>query len=252
MESASRDYQDQVRDIYSDKRGRIVPHAFLRRLVLLLDVARNEVEFKTSGDFIFADRNSTGVATIKLNNSSEDPMPFAAFDNVEGVPIDRILVSHAAQAGLVLNLWYGYHGRFRANSNSLSSILSTVNVADVAMLPGTSFSSNAALVAGTPLNILAAVSNAAGLRVHDAGGMANNGTGITSIVVLAKATAPASVVDGDLIAVPTGGAALGAGNAYSYCRMLKPRRVALGLRLDYMVGISDTGGQAKTANYDVL
>jgi hypothetical protein len=127
MESGDRTYRDQVDPTTADKRDRVIPASNLRRLPLDLSVAREQVPFKLRGDFLFADRRSTGMVDVRLNNTSEDPMPFAALDELADVPIEDVIITHAAQPGLVLNLWYGYRARFRANSQTITSIGSIVN-----------------------------------------------------------------------------------------------------------------------------
>lgn len=249
------DYAEQVRDIQADKRGRIIPSLPLRKVVLDLSVARNAAELKCSGDFIFLDRNSTGVINVSLRSPQEDQMPMGAFDIIENVPMDRIFITHAAQPGLVANLWYGYHARFRASSANLStlgSITNTVSVQDVSMLPGTEFSSLSLITAGTPLNVIAAASNLNGLRVHDAGGSGLNTTSFLAITLLAKATAPTTVADGAVIANTIAQVNNGT-TSWAAARLLKPRRVAAGLRLDWMVSATDIApAMPKGVSYDVL
>lgn len=202
-ESAARDYVDEVRDIFSDKRGRIIPALPLRRLVLDLTNARNAVEFKCTGDFLFLDRNTTGLISVSLRNPQEDPMPMAALDIIEGVPMDRISITHAAQPGLVANLWYGYHARFRATSNSLSGITSTVNVLELGYNYGASFQSNTSIAVNTNETIVAPASNVNGMTIVNAShghGVAATGDYLTELL-LKSGVAPASSIDGDMILV---------------------------------------------------
>jgi hypothetical protein len=140
-----RTYFEQTDPIRSDKTGRVVELTTLRRVQIKLDNALNEQPFRVPGDFLYADSDSNGRALIKLNNTSEDPMPFIAQAMVEGLPIKNCFVSCAAQPGLVLNLWFGYQARFRPPQNAIAtigSILTPVNltkpstidtVADVAL-----------------------------------------------------------------------------------------------------------------------
>jgi hypothetical protein len=107
-ESRDPNYHAQVDPVTSDKRARVIPRSGLRRLVVKLDLALVEQEFTVRGDFLYADSDSTGKVTVKLNNTSEDPMPFTSQARVRNYPMEKIYVSCAAQAGLVVNLWYGY------------------------------------------------------------------------------------------------------------------------------------------------
>jgi hypothetical protein len=105
--------RDQTAYATADKTGRILVRTGFRRKQIPLDVALNEQPFRFNGDFLYADDLSTGVVTVKLNNTSEDPLPFKAQSMVEGWPIQDVFVTCAAQPGLVMNLWYGWQGRIR-------------------------------------------------------------------------------------------------------------------------------------------
>lgn len=107
-ESGDPTYRGQVDPVTADKRERVIPRSGLRRFQVKLDNALVEQEFTVRGDFLYADSDSTGKITVKLNNTSEDPMPFTAQARVRNYPLEKIYVSCAAQPGLVVNLWYGY------------------------------------------------------------------------------------------------------------------------------------------------
>ena len=96
-----------------DKTGRVLVRTGLRRKVFALDNAATEQFFRLNGDFLYADHLSTGTITVKLNNTSEDPIPFSSQSMVEGWPIEDVHISWAAQPGLVVNLWYGWQARIR-------------------------------------------------------------------------------------------------------------------------------------------
>jgi hypothetical protein len=120
MRQPSAHSKDQTGYASEDKTGRVLIRSGLRRKVLALDNALVEVPFRANGDFLYADQLSTGVVTIKLNNTSEDPIPFSAQSMVEDWPIEDVLISCAAQPGLVLNLWYGWRGRIRPPQSVVS------------------------------------------------------------------------------------------------------------------------------------
>jgi hypothetical protein len=128
MRQPSAHSKDQTGYASEDKTGRVLIRSGLRRKVLALDNALVEVPFRANGDFLYADQLSTGVVTIKLNNTSEDPIPFSAQSMVEDWPIEDVLISCAAQPGLVLNLWYGWRGRIRP-PQSVVSLTGSVQLA---------------------------------------------------------------------------------------------------------------------------
>ncbi|HYS76894.1 MAG TPA: hypothetical protein VEM38_12445 [Burkholderiales bacterium] len=101
----------------------MIPRSALRRQQIKLDNALNAQPFRLRGDVIFLDRNSTGVIQVQLNNTSEDLFPMAAGDGIEALPFEDFFVTSAAQAGLVVNLWYGYSARFK-------TFLSSTDISD--------------------------------------------------------------------------------------------------------------------------
>ena len=105
--------QSQTDYATEDKTKRVLVRTGLRRKQIALDNALVEQPFRLNGDFLYADNLSTGSVTIKLNNTSEDPIPFTSQSSIEGWPIQDVFVSCAAQPGLVLNLWYGWEARIR-------------------------------------------------------------------------------------------------------------------------------------------
>lgn len=107
------DYYAQTDGSRSDKTQRVHDAVAIRRLQLKLDNATGDQRYLLRGDFLHADSDSTGKVTIKLNNPTEDPIPFGAKATLEGLPIKEVFISWTAQAGLIVNLWFGYHARFR-------------------------------------------------------------------------------------------------------------------------------------------
>jgi hypothetical protein len=128
-------YREQTSYITADKTGQVIPRAGLRRLPLALDVAAVERQVILRGDYLYADSLSTGVITVKLNSTSEDPMPLQAQASVEGFPMKEAFLSWAAQPGLILNLWYGYQGRMRPPQSVVG--LAPGTIVAVGSLPAT-------------------------------------------------------------------------------------------------------------------
>lgn len=141
------------------------------------------------------------------------------------------------------------------NGNSLDSLAKLAAfagsrrlvVAEGGYAPGVIFQSTANLVANTPENIVAALSNTGGIVLHDA--MFAGGTaGTTNLFsFLAKATAPANVADGSVLAV---------GVISSVSAMISPqsisqKRIAAGLRLDRINGVL-TSFNVAGAHYTLL
>jgi hypothetical protein len=201
-EAVLRYFSELLEPITADKRGIVIPRSSLRRLRLLLDDARNEVPFKCEGDMLYADSDSTGLITVRLNSESEDPWPIKAQGGVQNVPIREILVTHAAQAGKFLNLWYGYRARFVAPSQDIAtigSITNTVTIQNAGVNYGASFTSTVALLADTNEQIIAPAANLNGVKFVSAWSFSQWAAGMQQFVMLAKSSAPASVSDGALL-----------------------------------------------------
>lgn len=278
-ENAGRRYHELVDPLTADKRGRIIPAYGVRLYVLDLTTARAAVPLGLKGDVWFCDYNSTGVATIQNNNTSEGAMPALALAGLGNMPFDDLFITHAAQAGLVLNLWVGYGADFIAPTSAIATIGSITNavkikdssgntidsISSTALMAlatrnlvvveggdtyGASFSSSGALTANTPQAVLAAASNTNGAIVHRARGFSQNATGMPGYSFLEKATAPASSTDGNILAGGIAGAIL-ASIWLANATQEKPSRIAAGRRLDWIVSITETVGQ-RSALWTVL
>lgn len=254
-ENAGRRYHEMVDPLTADKRNRIIPALNLRLKIIRLDNALIEQEIKVAGDFFYFDINSTGVGTIKLNNTSEFPIPAVALSGLENVPYDGLYFSCAAQAGLVLNLWYGYNAQFQSPTSAIAtigSITNPVKISDTngnsidsvgaqtaltsamryALIEegghayGTSFSSVTVRAANSPENIIAAGSNTNGYVLWAADYKATSATLFNS-TILAKAGVPATAIDGDVLV----GATTPVGQ-YADLHLLRAVRVASGKALD--------------------
>lgn len=219
-------YRAMVAAFVADKRNRVIPAYGIRRKVIPLDSAAVDQEFKFQGDFVYVDYNSTGVATCKLNNTSEDSFPLLALAGVQNIPYDGLYLSWAAQPGLVLNLWYGYNSQFISPTSAIATIGSITNpvkirdsdgndidgdlpatslaatrralwVRDIGGNPASSFSSSAALAANTAEQVVAPASNTNGILVFERHAITNTASNNT-VTLLAKTSAPTSFGDGDI------------------------------------------------------
>lgn len=225
-------FRDQLDPVSADKRGIVIPRTSLRRKVILLDNILTEQQFRVEGDFVYFDQNSTGVATVKLNNTSEDPWPAVALAGVSDVPYTDIFISGAAQAGKFLNMWYGYRARFMNPQQSIATIGSItspvrVNTADanntginavtvngsiaigqgmgavlareVGFAYGASFKSVTNLVTNATEQVFSAAANPNGALLWDANIVSVAAAGqSTTISLHAHTGAPVVYTDGDV------------------------------------------------------
>ena len=249
-------YRSLVDPLTSDKRNRVIPAYGVRRKVIDLSNALNVVPLGLKGDVWYCDYNSTGVALAQLNNASEDPMPMLALAGLGNMPFDEFFITCAAQPGKFLNLWYGYGADFISPTSAIATIGSITNPVAISSIaspvsvdlrrweytPGVYYQDTTAFVANTAQNVLAAASNVNGVVVHQSQVLYSGAGGRISL--LAKATAPASIVDGKVIHFAHSDAATSSENNFP---LLREHLVDPALRLDYISNAAPSG--AKLMHY---
>lgn len=164
------------------------------------------------GNAFFVDQNSdVGNATVVF---ADQPLPgtvvpvYVQAGFIARVPFTRVMIANTAQAGKKLRFFYGVDIDFVPSINGTFSISGTVGVTptlgtngatlDQGFIYGASYKSNSSLAANTPDTIFSPASNVNGAIVWDAQyGTSAAANGSASI--LAKTSAPASVIDGDVI-----------------------------------------------------
>jgi hypothetical protein len=110
-----RDFVEFYNKLQGNKEPAFYPVANLQCITVNLSTARNNERLEIQGDFIYVDIQSVGEATIGFNNPSQQKIPICPGMNIAGFPIDGVYISHAAQAGFLLNIWYGYGCNFSQN-----------------------------------------------------------------------------------------------------------------------------------------
>lgn len=178
--------------------------------------AGSALSINIAGNSFYVDQDTANVgnATVHFQDTnlgaSSAPL-FVSAGFIANVPFTQILIENTAQAGKRLRIFYGVDINFQAGINASIAISGTVivastlqnpvNVAPSANAAGASFKANTQLVANTPETIFTAGANVNGAIVTAIGFKSNLATqGITAIV--AKATAPATVVDGNVVMGP--------------------------------------------------
>lgn len=240
-------------ELFGNKRDVLFPEGNMLHEVIDLSVANTLIRKDFAGDFIYASRNTTGVVDVQINSLAMPKFPFGQNTTISGFPYKTLYLSWEAQAGLVMDLWYGYGAKVIPPNQDIASILNTVNIMDAGNSYGVAFNSNAALTAGTPLNILSAGSNTGGARVSSAFSYGIGNTGVNQapqIALMAKATAPANVNDGDVLCF-NDKYALSSGVVLITTNTLpNPLRIGSGMRLDWISDASISG--TKTVLYTLL
>ncbi len=230
-ENSDPDYRRMVDPFTVDKRNRVIPTYGIRKKKILLDVALVQQEFKLLGDFVYVDYNSTGVAECSLNSPSEDAFPLLSLAGVQNIPYEGLYITAAAQAGLFLNLWYGYASQFISPTSAIATIGSITNPVKIeatngndifAVTPfqallssmnyqmtqdggfsyGVSFKSTTVLAANVSEQVFAPGSNTLGAVIWT--GQARGSNGVAAAVTLAlqaHTAAPNGFALGDVLAM---------------------------------------------------
>lgn len=152
-----------------------------------LSIARTNVILDISGDFLFADLSTNGIATIELNNqmdAPEAPIMFAAGLAIDNVPFKQLKISNTAQPNCKMRLLYST-GRSIVPSASMANInqiLQPVNINDV-ISPQCQFlnyGSSVNVVQWTPFTIIDPSTNKNGMILRSLSLYATPGSGSTS------------------------------------------------------------------------
>jgi hypothetical protein len=100
-----------MEEYLGDKRPILYPKGNLLKRVVDLSNVLNASELEIQGDFLYADRNSTGILNVAFNSTSMPPFPFARHTSIKGFPFDKVYLTSPGllqQVGLSITLWYGF------------------------------------------------------------------------------------------------------------------------------------------------
>lgn len=112
-------------------------------------------------------------------------------------------------------------------------------------LPGASWNHGVAMVANTPVTVFTAAANVNGALIWSAQHADIHGGGGAIATLVAKATAPANILDGEVIAMSEN-AASGTGPATNI-QLRQPTRIAAGLGLFFLVNQASSGSSTARA-----
>lgn len=240
-----------MREFFGDKRSVIWPDANILQQSIALDSAFNPREIEIQGDFVYADSDSTGVLYIKFNGTAFPWIPMRPNFSLSGFPIRRAWIKNtSAQAGKTINLYWGYGARIippNQDITSIGSITNDVNALIRAFSFGSSYTNVANLAANTNEVILAPASNTAGVDLLDFHNAPSGAATLTG-TLLSKASAPASILDGECHGITQ----IPAGSGVAAARMERARRLAIGRGIYYRNGGTVESGVNRSALYNIL
>jgi hypothetical protein len=207
-----------------------------------------------AGNSFYVDQDTTnvGFATVHFQDTNLGATSAPLFVSpgfIANVPFTQILIENAAQAGKRLRIFYGVDINFQAGVNASISIGGTVSVsnalADAALTAG--YGSVTALAANTAVQIVAPGANVNGIVVHSAGIVTFSG-GTNNASLIAKATAPANVTDGDVILMAASGAAFSAVPSI----LSKLNRIPAGRGLYFISTAAESAPSCRNVSYTIL
>lgn len=153
----------------------------------------------------YVDQNTdVGNATVLFANQQTPGTVVPVFVQpgfIARAPFTRLMIANSAQVGKKLRFFYGVDIDFVPSINgtlSIGTINGVVSVQEQGTAYGASFASTTALAANTPAVIVAPGTNVNGIVVRAASFRVRGQPGQVSAFI-AKASAPASVIDGDVI-----------------------------------------------------
>jgi len=166
---------------------------------LKLDIAGNS--FFTDADTTNGGNAIVHFQDVSLGNTSAPFFVSPGF--IANVGFTQLLIENAAQTGKRMRIFYGVDIDFQAGVNASIAIGGTVSVGNNVQIANSytqSYKSSTALAANTPEQVFSAAANVNGAVVSRL--QAVTGTAVTYplIAFIAKATAPANILDGDVIA----------------------------------------------------
>lgn len=205
-----------------------------------------------AGNSFYSDADTTNggnaVVHFQDTNLGNSSAPFFVSPGfIANVGFTQLLIENTAQAGKRVRIFYGVDIDFQAGVNSSIAIngsVSVISLPNPRSTYGASYKSLTPTAALTPDTVFAPGANVNGAIVTTANFLSHNGGGPTFPSFVAKSSAPATSIDGDVILSPDNFTLL-AGN-YISCGSLKtPIFIPAGKGLYYITGV------AETANYSM-
>lgn len=160
------------------------------------------------------------------------------------LPFTQLAIENYAQAGKYLQITYGWDLDLEPGLSALVQISGTVNSALQPYSYQAAYASITNLAANTPTTIFGPGANLNGATVWDAE-FWTGGAGFINAAFLAKTSAPASVIDGDPIAISTTSSGNAATAGYQSGRIMRPVSIAAGKGLYFIAATAETSAHRK-------
>jgi len=200
------------------------------------------------GNTLYIDqRAGSGFAQVRFEDVSPNSTPITIYPGANfKIPFSQVAIENAAQPGLSLRLIYGTDLDLVPGTAGGSPVIVAsptsglgLQTTDQGDAYGTSFVSVAARTANVPENVIAAVTNVNGYIIKRGQTLTMNNANYASLSVLAKASAPTSVFDNDILALNRIFDKPDVNTFGSWAWIDRPLRVAAGKRLDTVTQVND-------------
>lgn len=223
-------------------------------LDIALDVAASNMQVEIAGDFLYCDTAFDGVVTIELNTQQDAPL--APFQIKAGFAMQalfkKLKVSWNAQPGKKIRILYSTGERIIPALTGNLTISGTIATLEDGMSYGASFKSVAALAVNSVETIVSPAANLNGMILHASSFLTVTGVGaVNNGSILAKTSAPTSLVDGDAILSPVNTTYGADSQRYLCAQLIKPVKIAAGKGLYFFNDIVQVAGN-RNALYTLL
>jgi hypothetical protein len=213
--------------------------------------AGTQLTMPFKGNVFYVDQNSdVGNATVIFHDAAvltvKPGRVFVQNGFNAGLPFDQLTFENTAQAGKVLRFFYGVDIDFKPGVTGLVQLSGNVSVVpaldsqgaslDRGYIYGASYTSITNKLANTPDTIFAPGSNVNGAIVWDAEYFSQAG-GVAFASILAKSSAPASAIDGDVILI------MPSNTGIQTNRRVRAVRIAAGKGLYRISSANESGAQ---------
>lgn len=194
---------------------------------------------------------STGPVSVRGDTFGKLPN-LVAGQGLKMAPFNRLdLIDESGAPNTVTILMAPVEFVNQVFSGSVTVTQASIDALNRPELPVGNWKDTSTMVANTPLTVFAPGANVNGAIVWSMEALDSNAASFPVQTFLAKASAPATFADGEVIAQSTPGA-MNSASAVSTIRREQPTRVAAGLGLYFISSLAGTAGYLRNARYTLL
>ncbi len=211
--------------------------------------------------YVDQDQTNVGFATVHFQDSVYAGVApvYVTPGFIANVPFTQIVIENAAQASKRLRIFYGVDIDFQAGINAQVSITGGLALTQASITPhieyGASYKSITAMAANTPDTVFAPGANTNGAIIWTADLHMSAVNNNTPGVLIAKASAPASIIDGDILVLSKWNVANVFSSSSNYFgfegKLSHPIKVAAGKGVYYICSGAETAA-ARGVLYTLL